>query len=374
MPSMRALDCEDAGSPVASLSEWRTKRRSIFYAKTDIDIPDKTLKRLRRVNEVQTQTRLESVRDLCRTLFGTASTVVNPFTERGTFHLHYLVALPGGQVYLLRVNALSHLYREFELHVDEWVMRTLKQRGLPSLPVLLVDLSRKRCSFDYELIGAADGRALDLLSGQKPAYMELVHQLGSFAAALHDIATDGFGLLDVASLLDNPARKACGVLENWEEYITLNLKRHVTACVAIGAINGEEAERIHWTFGQLHTLLETSTPSLLHGDLANRNVIADGDRITGVIDWEDCLSGDPVFDIAFWATFRPHENLDVFLDGYTCIRSLPPDFEMRFWLYYLRISLSKTVHRQRFGYVDRPEQPPASLRIQHSLKEIESLL
>jgi aminoglycoside phosphotransferase (APT) family kinase protein len=371
---MEQSDSADARSTVVSLAEWQAKRRSIFYAKTDIDIPDETLKRLRQVNEVETQTHVESMRSLCKAFFGTAGVTVIPFTGRGTFHLHYRVTLPSGQLYHLRVNALSHLYRAFELHADAWVMRTLELNGLPSLPVLAVDSSRRLCAFDYEITVVADGQALTSLSNQEKPYRSLVRQLGSLVAAVHGIATERFGLLDVAPLVQNPTCKACGLLDSWEQYVTLNLDRHISTCLAIGAIDPEEAERIRKTFVRLRSLLQISVPSLLHGDLANHNVTADGSRITAVLDWEDCLSGDPVFDIAYWATFRPHENLNVFLDGYREVRPLPPDFEMRFWLYYLRVSLSKTVHRHRFGYADPLGHTPASLRIQHSLERLGVLL
>ena len=201
-----------------------------------------------------------------------------------------------------------------------------------------------------------------------------MRQLGSLVAAVHGIATERFGFLDVAPLVQSPTCSACGLLDSWEQYVTLNLERHISICLAIGAIDPEEAERIRRTFIRLRNLLQISVPSLLHGDLANHNVTADGSRITAVLDWEDCLSGDPVFDIAYWATFRPHENLNVFLDGYREVRPLPSDFEMRFWLYYLRVCLSKTVHRHRFGYADPLGRAPASLRIQHSLEKLGALL
>jgi Ser/Thr protein kinase RdoA (MazF antagonist) len=93
-----------------------------------------------------------------------------------------------------------------------------------------------------------------------------------------------------------------------------------------------------------------------------------------LIDWEDCLAGDPVFDIAFWATFHPERRHDVFLEGYRGVRDLPDDFELRFWLYFLRTALSKTVLRHRFGLQDKPGRPPASLRIHRGLEKVESLL
>lgn len=39
-----------------------------------------------------------------------------------------------------------------------------------------------------------------------------------------------------------------------------------------------------------------------HGDFSLDNVLSDGRRITGVVDWSNCLYGDPAWDVA-WADF-----------------------------------------------------------------------
>ena len=86
--------------------------------------------------------------------------------------------------------------------------------------------------------------------------------------------------------------------------------------------------------------------------------------MTCLIDWEDCLAGDPAFDVASWGTFvGNHERRAAFLKGYAPDGGPGADFELRYWLYSLRILLAKTVHRQRFGYArtDRIE-PGARLR------------
>lgn len=47
----------------------------------------------------------------------------------------------------------------------------------------------------------------------------------------------------------------------------------------------------------------TEDRSLVHGDFGSFNILCDGDRITGVIDWDHALYGDPLYDVAnvlFW--------------------------------------------------------------------------
>ncbi|HEX7136136.1 MAG TPA: aminoglycoside phosphotransferase family protein [Iamia sp.] len=47
---------------------------------------------------------------------------------------------------------------------------------------------------------------------------------------------------------------------------------------------------------------------LVHGDLANRNVLVDDDRVTGVFDWGCSMYADPLFDVAWldvWTPWHP---------------------------------------------------------------------
>ena len=45
---------------------------------------------------------------------------------------------------------------------------------------------------------------------------------------------------------------------------------------------------------------------LVHGDFGSNNMLTDGKKITGVLDWDCALYGDPLYDIAgiiFWSTW-----------------------------------------------------------------------
>jgi hygromycin-B 4-O-kinase len=48
---------------------------------------------------------------------------------------------------------------------------------------------------------------------------------------------------------------------------------------------------------------------LVHGDFHTGNLIADGSRLTGVIDWELAMYGDYMFDLATFHLWSPHVKL-----------------------------------------------------------------
>lgn len=57
------------------------------------------------------------------------------------------------------------------------------------------------------------------------------------------------------------------------------------------------------------------TPVLLHGDLHLRHLYADGDRLSGILDWGDTTYGDPLFDLARFSMAGP-TAMAAFVDGY----------------------------------------------------------
>jgi fructosamine-3-kinase len=263
-------------------------------------------------------------------------------------------------------------YRAFDFYIDKWVMEMLRQADIPNLHVYHIDISREACPFDYEIIEEAKGKPLGEHENQKQLNRHLIVELGTAIAKLHNITINGFGMLDVRCILC--AKEGKGLLDTWKEYIFCNLDKHIGICFNIGAISFEESKAIESVFSQAEPMFEHVMPALLHGDLSNRNIFSDGKRITALVDWEDSLSGDPVFDIASWGTFIGNdEKREPFLEGYWQVRPLPEDFELRYWLYYLRVILAKTVHRYRFGY-HYQDRIPASFRIQKGLKKVNSLM
>lgn len=356
------------------LSNFSEERRKIFYLKTDIGIPDNVLRSLPDVKKTIRCINEESIGAICKQVFNEIPLCSIPLYDSGTFHLLYRIMLPRGLSCVLRINILGPIRRGFHFYIDEWVMETLKQHDLPSLQIYFIDLSRKLCPFDYEIMGEAQGKPLNVAEKGQDSDNRLISEVGKTVAKLHTIETEFFGPLDVKHAMEKTKGK--GLFNSWRDYIFLNLDKHIKICRDIGAITSYESRRTETIFERVHPLVEDFTPSLLHGDLGNPNIFHNGKHVTAIVDWEDCLSGDAVFDIAFWGTFSANDTYEkrkLFIKGYTSIRQLPEDFEVRYWLYYLRTALSKTVHRYRFKYPD-PPNTLLSQRIQKGLKEVEVLI
>lgn len=344
----------------AQIEGFRRQRRRTFYPKTDTDVPDEVLRSAADARRVPAAV----VADVCRSALGVEAVAVAPLGRQGTFHHLTRAALADGRRVVVRVNALGEHVRDLALGVDAWAMRRLRDQGLPWLEVACVDVTRRAFPFEFEILAEAPG--VELATFYDDARLgPLLGRLGAFLARVHDVRVDGFGWIDLDPRAADPAREpGRGLFASWRDFVLTNLDAHLATCTRIGAITPPQRRRIESVFAERDGLLGGVEPSLLHGDLSGRNVFTDGERITAVIDWEDGLAGDPAFDLAFWATFHPEEHHPALLSGYRPVRPLPADFPARFWLYFLRVALSKTVQRHRFGYPDRvPGRPPASRRI-----------
>jgi aminoglycoside phosphotransferase (APT) family kinase protein len=378
MNERKGVRAINSGLPLSNspeLEEFGRKKRPVFYLKADIDIPDEVLCSLGKKRDREMDSLIPTISRECKKVFGKDPASVTPLRGVGTFHWLYNVQLPGEKSYVFRAGVTEVPYHEFHFTIDPWIMEKLKERGLPALEIVSVDLSRRLCSFDYAIMQKARGNPLNNFGDDNNLYKNLTSELGCIVAKIHSLPCTGFGLIDIKNLLKRKTAK--GVFSSWKEYIALNLKGHIKTCLDIGAINPKEATRIEDVFEDTTPLLEDFVRCLLHGDLGAPNIFSDGRVISAVLDWEDCLIGDPVFDIALWGTFyinNSEDRLKAFIEGYETGRALPSDFELRYWLYYLRVALSKTVHRHRFRYPDPVGGPPASHRIQKSLSKVEKLL
>ena len=96
-------------------------------------------------------------------------------------------------------------------------------------------------------------------------------------------------------------------------------------------------------------------PRLIHNDFADWNLLTDGSKITGVLDWDECHAGDPIADLACWSTFFDIERMKHFLKGYTSVATLPKDYNNRFHFYRLRYTISKMALRAKRYQVDKAE-------------------
>jgi hygromycin-B 4-O-kinase len=89
---------------------------------------------------------------------------------------------------------------------------------------------------------------------------------------------------------------------------------------------------------------------LIHGDFGSNNVLAEGGRITAVLDWDLAMVGDPLYDVAncyFWASHLA--CMEVQASYFERTLSQLPTYDERISCYALRIGLEEVRESMRDG-------------------------
>ena len=125
---------------------------------------------------------------------------------------------------------------------------------------------------------------------------ELCRSVAGTLRAIHAIpVAGGFGNLD-GDLRGEDARLSTWFIERVEreaDAVSTNL-------------SAEDGRLVEDVLGRLHAarlLLDAQPSGLAHGDVQPFNLLVDGGRVTGVLDWEAAKAGPPAFDLGWWDWF-----------------------------------------------------------------------
>jgi Ser/Thr protein kinase RdoA (MazF antagonist) len=352
------MNTADFSVLVSQIDWYISYQKGIFFSKVDGGFPVALLDAHAPIHE-------ESIRQIMQKHFGVE---VKNIVELTRWTLHYVYKVETtDKPYIIRINAAGMFYHEFQFYVEAWATEELERVGLKTLNIPLIDLKRDDIPFDYEVMDFAPGKSIHEIIENNENQNQVLEKLGEYVAAIHHIKTTDFGPIHVASIIKTMQGDSSlqlvprGIHHTWTDYILLNSIKHIEYAVLSGIISADEADSIAERL-KPEVCPNVPIPCLVHGDIATHNAFSQNGEITALIDWEDCISGDSVYDIAYFGTESyGHESFfPPFLKGYKSKAELPPDFEKRYWLYFLRISLMKSLVRERFKALN--EQTLAYIR------------
>jgi Ser/Thr protein kinase RdoA (MazF antagonist) len=230
-------------------------------------------------------------------------------------------------------------------HVEALAAQRAKEAGLPSFSTLAIHDYQGGDDFAFQVIDKLPGKAVQKQLELDPSKeTKLVHEIGVSMARLHKIGVEGFGPFDneLAKL-----GELKGLHSTFAEFTRAGLQFNLDVLVSEGLLSQRQVAPITDLFSDKNPLLAIKKGCLVHNDFADWNLLTNGENITGIIDWDECIVGDPVADIACWSTFFDPSRLDAFLVGYWSVSEKPADFEAKFELLRLRYTLSKMTLRLR---------------------------
>ena len=170
-------------------------------------------------------------------------------------------------------------------------------------------------------------------------------------AKLHSVKVDGFGPFN-----NEEAKKGhlIGTFNTLNESMNAGLDENLDRLVKYNIISSEIAKKMKSLFKN-NPLLDFNEPVLIHNDFADWNLLTDGNIVSGVVDWDECVGGHPIQEIACWSTFFDPERINSFLEGYYSENKKPDNFEELFQLFRLRYTISKMALRvKRYTYEQSP--------------------
>jgi len=221
--------------------------------------------------------------------------------------------------------------------------------GLPTYETLAVHEIEGSDDVAFQIITKMPGENMKTYFSKNPDITDkLTIMAGKMMARLHKISVDGFGPFDneVAK-----SGKLIGLHNSFISAIRASLAFNLEQLQIYDIVNAKEAEGLDKLFGADNHLLHTDSAILVHNDFADHNLLTDGCDISAILDWDECVGGMPVSDVACWSTFYDQKRTEKFLDGYFSISGAISDFQDKFELLRLRYNIMKmTLRLQRYTW------------------------
>jgi aminoglycoside phosphotransferase (APT) family kinase protein len=265
----------------------------------------------------------------------------------GSSHVIYFVDAKGGKrPWVLRANTGFNKEPEVMMLIEKVVTDQVSALGVPTNIVKFVDVTRKNFAFDYQIEEMLQGHEIeDHFQGSRKEYDNLSFQLGVLAAKIHTLEYPGFGRFDFSSASKG---KLAGSKKSFYDYVVTCLDSDLEYLKNAKIITTNTADRIVDLFQGYKPIINVKQGVLVHHDLAEHNIMFENKKITGIFDWECCVVGDPVLDLAScptWKSYYPKE--EKVLEGYQSVTDLPKDFSEKMKIYKLRTMLWKMVYAIR---------------------------
>ena len=328
----------------------------MFSLKSDCDIPDDVLKELRNRNHEEFGFNYKTIKSAAINSLHQDISVKEVLKDSTFSRAFPIYSFETDEYFIFKINLGLIDDAARCLHLQQWINHEAIIEGVLTAKIITTDTSHEFCPFDFQIMEYINGQTLYELRNDEELVCDILTQVSKELNKLHDVKVNGFGLL------------GSNLYKSWNGFLNHNYEKHLMYLSLNKIIDHNKSKTLfQYDFPEYDEM-----PCLLHGDLSYNNIIVKNRQLMGILDWDDALFCDPVFDLANFATFHPEKRYDYFLNSF---KNKPDDFYQRFWLYFLRISVAKAVHRHRFGYVDNPAPGylPANSRIDLALEKLKNI-
>jgi hygromycin-B 4-O-kinase len=189
---------------------------------------------------------------------------------------------------------------------EQWAQNKVREAGVP-VPEIL-EVGSHVINQPFMVSRVVEGREATFHEKR----LEIVREMGRYAALINTIKTKGFGAtFDWSSnqLSHN---------ESWQEFLEneWQLEKKLETLEKRKMLDASRAKKIRKILTDAGR--QKSKPALTHGDIRLKNVMVDGQgKITAFLDWEHATSNlAPVWDLSIALHDLSIDEKQLFLEGY----------------------------------------------------------
>lgn len=321
-------------------------RSESFYWQTDrkISVEEASMIWKDRHSLISNEELLDKVNN---SLDGIKLSYIKPFNENdetslGNVNSLRVGVLDNGDEVVIRCHPKG--IKNSYFYVESLAASTAITSGIPTYKTYIIHELENENDIAYQVIEKLNGYSIQFYLESNPEKeKDIVYEMGRTMYKLHQVQVNGFGPFDNEKAKENIL---IGIHNTLNDSINAGLDENLNRLVGYSLFSKEIADKIKKLFIN-NKLLNTTNAVLVHNDFADWNLLTDGITINAVLDWDECVGGDPIQDIACWSTFFEPSRLEYFLNGYYSNDLKPDDFEQRFQLMRLRYTISKMALRLR---------------------------
>ncbi len=279
----------------------------------------------------------------------------------GKFNTSYWVEADG-RALVLRIappsDSVFVFYERGMMRQEPQLHALIRSRTPVPVPEILVfDESREIIGRDYLLMERLPGSPVS--ESRVRNINRVLNQVGEYLAQVHALHEDRYGYLGAHRPMEPQSRWADAFAVMWEKLIA--------DVVSAGYYSEEESRLMRRLLESRLPLFDRRVPSsLLHMDVWGQNILVDDSgAVTGIVDWDRALWGDPEIEFAVLDYCGISEP--AFWEGYGQQRDRSAEAQVRN-VFYLLYELQKYIVI-RHG---RNRNPPAARRYKEQVMEIVS--
>ena len=255
----------------------------------------------------------------------------------GKFNTSFFVGA-GGRDLVLRIapsreTALLFYERDMMRQEPDIHRQLRAHTSVPVAAILAYDDSHDDVPHDYVLMERLPGVPLTEAPGA--AMDRVLRTVGEHLAQTHAQRADTYGYIG--------AHRPMEPQPSWSEAFALMWRQLVEDIAGVGCYDRDEQRFVLELLDGYRDAFERPVPScLLHMDIWHQNILVDPDSgaVTGIVDWDRALWGDPEIEFAVLDYCGISEP--AFWEGYGSVRDTSDEARIR-QLFYLAYEVQKYI-------------------------------